>query len=148
MKSSEIKVGREYVVKVGGKYGFTAKEKVTEIVGKIFFTRGGYGEKCRRVARNFVKPVELTQERKMDLLVAFVDGFSAVPHAAPEHLAVAVQVLSAQAVKAAATPETRTPVVVSYTNEGLPLTAAALDKIEAESVATQRARVYVDAMNH
>jgi len=123
MRSNEIKVGREYVVKVGGKYGFTAKETVVSVAGKIFFTRGGYGESCKRVARNFVKPVELTQERKMDLLVAFADGgFANSPvdvgssHVSEFRIRQEYQRLHSK------------PTVVGYTSDGLPLTTEAVSK--------------------
>lgn len=130
MKRSEIKVGREYVVKVGGRYGFTARETVTEIVGKIFFTRGGYGEKCRRLSRNFVKAVELTQEQKMNTIVAFIDG--AVPTGVifAEFANSPVDVGSAHVSEFRLRQEyqrlhAEKPAVVAYTEDGLPLTVAA-----------------------
>jgi hypothetical protein len=131
MKRNEIKVGREYVVKVGGKYGFTAKETVLGFEGTTVITRGGYGERCKRSTRQLVQAVELSPERSMDLLVAFVDGFNAVPHTSPEHLEIAVKALTAK------------PQVVAYTADefGLPLLAP-----RAETEAERRQRIYSEAM--
>lgn len=150
MKRNEIKVGREYVVRVGGKYGFTAKETVLEFEGAVIVTRGGYGERARRMPRHFVKAVELTQERKMDLLVAFIDGGLESSPAVP----LGGYVAAARAEK---------PTVVGFTEDGLPLTAAAVSKTlvkvcdetrgdsrlvvsRPETTAERIARVHAEAM--
>lgn len=107
MKRSEIKLGGEYVVKVGGKYGFTVRETVIAFEGKTIITRGGYGERCSRTPRNFVKPAVVwtkrTPEQDMNALVAFADGGFSTPSV-----------------------EKTKPAVVAYTNDefGLPLLTA------------------------
>lgn len=154
MKRNEIKVGREYVVTVGGKYGFTVKETVVGFEGKVIFTRGGYGEKCRRMSRHFVKAVERTQEQKMSTIVAFIDG------GVPTGVIFAKGLESSPAVPLGgyvAAARAAKPSVVDFTEDGLPLTAAAAKTLvtrgdlrlvvsRPETPAERIARVYAEAM--
>lgn len=120
MRSKDIRVGREYNVKI---WGQTRVAKVVDWFGSpVQYWRvqvfGGGGKVYEIFSRAFISEVPSTPEQDMNALIAYVDGglfLNSPVDAAPEP-AGEINLRKARAA------------VFGYTEDGLPLTAAAVAK--------------------
>lgn len=147
MQISKVRVGRFYMLALrgGGEEKVLAYGILREFGQPPLVTVKDEAGEIEHVKARRLTPIELTQEQKMNTLVAFIDGavptgviFAEVANSPADVDSAHVSESDGSAEAIAERPVWSKPTVVGYTNDGLPLTAEAVSKTLVKSPCGER----------